>query len=827
MHDCDVNVFTESWANDQITNNFLAIADYQIFRRDRDGRSGGGLLCYVRETIDIQPLEFHNPLCHEVLSLYSTKLNHLFIILYHPYWNNNEKDEELIDLLFQVLHQASCKFRQFDYKFTVLGDFNGLANKMGNFCSVFQLQNVVNFPTRGPSKLDCCLTTNADQYTCNKLAPIGKSDHCLFKCSPKKKQRSKNYFYRYVPNYSPSNKIKFEGLLYDCEFFVGGNIRDVNELNFQYDTFVQKIDSLIQHCFPLRRIKVNRNNLPWINDTIRHCIKKRDYFYKKQNVPKFKHFRSKVKLLLHQARTAFMQSVYNLSQKESWDKLKSFSYLIKQKRESHNVTAPELLQYFTSVRNCAHVELNNDFDSASSKTISITESDVCESMDKVKKGGGYPYIPTWLIKKYGHVFIKPLQHFFSGSLQLNTVPNTMKMATISPIPKTNSPSSPKDYRPITSASPFLKCLETILIDKWFKPLSNEKTFDDQFAFVPLPGRGCTSALVCIYGHAVYNLDRGNYVNLVLVDFSKAFDRANKISIINQLLKLGATQQCALWTYSFLSNRNIRVRLGESISEFASLDVGTPQGSKLSPLLFAFLCAGLKNINNSCKYIKYADDLTIIHTSQIGSDSSSLLIELEHIDNWCKDNNMLINFSKTKILHISGRKKPAQPVIKISGHEIECVQTAKLLGLTFQHNLKWSEHISMSVKKASRLFYVILRLKKCGCNRKVLLQFYKSLVRPHLAYASAATSNMTQQNIKTLQKAEKRFTKIIESPCEPQIDQFLLKNSNNLKKQVLQNTQHPIRQLFTAIPSTATRKRRTLEVKKGKTSLYLQSFVHFF
>ena len=42
---------TESWANDDITDAELGLEGYVMFRKDRMGRRGGGVLLYIKETI--------------------------------------------------------------------------------------------------------------------------------------------------------------------------------------------------------------------------------------------------------------------------------------------------------------------------------------------------------------------------------------------------------------------------------------------------------------------------------------------------------------------------------------------------------------------------------------------------------------------------------------------------------------------------------------------------------------------------------------------------------------------------------------------------------
>ena len=53
VEDIDPHIIgiTESWANTDITDAELGLTGYVMFRRDRMGRRGGGVILYVKESI--------------------------------------------------------------------------------------------------------------------------------------------------------------------------------------------------------------------------------------------------------------------------------------------------------------------------------------------------------------------------------------------------------------------------------------------------------------------------------------------------------------------------------------------------------------------------------------------------------------------------------------------------------------------------------------------------------------------------------------------------------------------------------------------------------
>ena len=88
-------------------------------------------------------------------------------------------------------------------------------------------------------------------------------------------------------------------------------------------------------------------------------------------------------------------------------------------------------------------------------------------------------------------------------------------------------------------------------------------------------------------------------------------------------------------------------------------------------------------------MKYKDDTTIIGCI-IYNDKSSYQEEINNPTEWCTENNVLINVSKTKELSVDFRKKEAKThlPVYISGAEIEQVNSCRFLGIDITDNLSW-------------------------------------------------------------------------------------------------------------------------------------------
>ena len=78
-------------------------------------------------------------------------------------------------------------------------------------------------------------------------------------------------------------------------------------------------------------------------------------------------------------------------------------------------------------------------------------------------------------------------------------------------------------------------------------------------------------------------------------------------LLSELNNLDVDPHLVRWIAAFLTNRSQRVRIGNSLSPPVGLNGGTPQGTKLAPLLFCFLVNGMAT---KCKSrVKYVDDAT--------------------------------------------------------------------------------------------------------------------------------------------------------------------------------------------------------------------------
>jgi len=99
------------------------------------------------------------------------------------------------------------------------------------------------------------------------------------------------------------------------------------------------------------------------------------------------------------------------------------------------------------------------------------------------------------------------------------------------------------------------------------------------------------------------------------------------------------------------------------------------------------------------------------------------------------------------------------VYYINGHKLDSATTEKDLGIWISHDLKASQQCTQAYSKANKILGVLNRTMKCKDAGK-LLCFYKSLIRPHLEFCTAAWSPYYVKDKVLIERIQRRFTKMI-------------------------------------------------------------------
>lgn len=145
-------------------------------------------------------------------------------------------------------------------------------------------------------------------------------------------------------------------------------------------------------------------------------------------------------------------------------------------------------------------------------------------------------------------------------------------------------------------------------------------------------RTCETQLVISIQDLAKSLADGNQIDIILLDFSKAFDKVLHQRRIHKLNYYGIRDKNLNWITDFLGNRQQQVLLNGITSSKLSVDSGVPQGTVLEPTLLLLFINDLPEHVN-CNVRLFADDCLLYRNVNNQSDSELLQKDLTNLENW--------------------------------------------------------------------------------------------------------------------------------------------------------------------------------------------------
>ena len=372
------------------------------------------------------------------------------------------------------------------------------------------------------------------------------------------------------------------------------------------------------------------------------------------------------------------------------------------------------------------------------------------------KAQGPDQIPPKVLKELSNELAVPLSKLFNISLEKGQVPQDWKVAEVVAIFKKGSRSETGNYRPVSLTCIVCKVLESLIRDEIVRFFTENQLYTNcQHGF--RKKRSCTTQLLEVMEDITKLLDNKIPVDIIYLDFRKAFDTVPHERLLVKLEAYGIGGSIVNWIRNFLVNRHQVVRVGEEISGKIAVKSGIPQGSILGPILFTIFINDLPDsVHSSCKI--FADD-TKIYNSHDKSDD--LQQDLLRIQEWTNQWNLYFNVDKCRVLHIGKNNKNSNYTLKVNDEDklITVTREEKDLGVMFDEALSFDPHIQNSVNKANKMLGLIKRTFSY-LDKNIFGKLYKSLVRPHLEYANAVWYPTLKRQSITMERVQRRATKLV-------------------------------------------------------------------
>ena len=636
---------TESWANNDITDAELGLEGYAMFRKDRMGRRGGGVLLYSKDIIPAYEVQLQEEAdCNEAIwcKLVTGHTTVTIGVVYRcP--NITKQNNEKINNAISEVSKGDC---------IIMGDFNHGNIKWDSLQSTgvedqrfvclvqdnFLTQHVLE-PTRAARVLDIVLSSQKE-FVDNVVIqePLGSSDH------------NRLHFNINIK----SDKTKDKKCRRD---FRKGNYKEIRKSLARIDWNDNMKNKTATECWNMLRGELDSeidSHVP---------MKKQGKRSKKKHLSKeaFRKIRYKQN----------MWRVYKHTGKDKdYDAYK----------EALNAATNEVRK---SKRN---VELV------------VTPEVVANKIDNMKenKSPGVDGIAPKILKETVEQMCRPLAHVFNMSLQEGIVPSEWKEANIIPLFKKGSRNKSVNYRPVSLTSVICKVLETIIRDHMMDFLIKHKLINpSQHGF--LKARSCLTNLLCFFEEITKWVDEGSPVDVIYLDFQKAFDKVPHQRLILKLTSHGMGNSIVNWIEQWLKDRGQRVVVDGEVSSWKPVLSGVPQGSVLGTILFLIYINYLEE-GVTGNILKFADDTKLFRKVKEIGDKQKLQDDIDKLVKWSEKWQMLFNFGKCKCLHTGSGNTGEN--YEMGGTILSKTLKEKDLGVRMNANMKVSEQCRIAASKGN-------------------------------------------------------------------------------------------------------------------------------
>jgi hypothetical protein len=421
-----------------------------------------------------------------------------------------------------------------------------------------------------------------------------------------------------------------------------------------------------------------------------------------------------------------------------------------------------LNEYFGSVFT---VEDLHDFPDCPKKTdqmvssVLFTPAHVLAVIRKTRNDAapGIDGVTNLMLKNCEDLISPHLCFLFQAIMDERSFPSEWRQALVIPIHKKGPLDQPKNFRPISLTSVICKVCESIVRDVLVEHVIENSLFaPSQYGFVK--GKSCVLQLLDSINFVTEAINAGDAVDMVFMDFAKAFDKVPHRRLLLKLRAYGVTGNVLSFVESFLSGRTQRVLLHGKTSESVEVTSGVPQGSVLGPLLFLFY---IDDIDRSvgCRIWKFADDCKLaqrIPRSMPNPAIQCLQRSLDGATQWVKTWESVFNVDKFVCLHF-GSSNPGHKY-SIGGTDIPVFSEYKDLGVWMSSDLKSSFHCREVCSVALKTLHLIRRSLKFS-DVRTFMMLYKSLVRPRLEYASSAWNPHYVRDVELIEKVQRLATRL--------------------------------------------------------------------
>lgn len=824
----DVAIITEThFKPSKHPDSIMNIDGYNLFRRDRCKRRGGGV-AIIRSSISASEVQMpgDDPLYELLwLKVHIAGRGSIFGALYNPPKPLYHQADFLQYLETTIDHINTTS----DDCIIIAGDFNTLSEQQ--FAVRTGLSPIVREPTRGANCLDRVFVSEPLYNNVKVVCSTIKSDHKAViawggcgKITDLHKTRCQREYRTRTPD-------QHAALLSFLSSLSWGMVYQQTDVQTAFNTFYDTALIILNCFYPQHTITVTSRDPHFVTPRIKALLRKRNRLMRKGAIAAAESITARIgRSIASHNRASFTQLPRGSSQ--MWSLVRKVTGKEKRRRDTcKDVTVEQLNQHFANISTDLHYRSPQIKSTARYPLQLFTEYNVFRMLDTLKPTAmGLDGLPDWFIRLAAPAFAEPLTYLFNLSLECSVVPTQWKSSYITPIPKIPQPLTCQDYRPISITPILSRIMEKSIVRSLLYPVlispDHSQLFADQFGFRPT---GSTTAALIYLLHQVTNLlQEHEYVHIISLDFSKAFDSVRHHSLISKFSKLPIPDCFYNWAVDYLQSRQHQTVAGEQKSAFLGINASIIQGSGLGPVFYTINASDLHPAYSSNILFKYADDTYLIVPAKY---SNLIPEELHNISTWANANNLKLNSAKCCEMVVchptADRLKVGLPPPRL---DVTRVETITVLGVTFNSMLSFAPHVQNVASKAAASLYALRMLKAHGLEGQALCEVTQSTLVAQLIYASSSWSGFVKAEERA--KLQSILNKASRYGFLPgyfrTIDQLFESSDDTLFNSVINNPDHVLCSLLPPPKDTSynMRKRKhDLTLPTEHSSLQRKNFVY--
>ena len=693
----------------------------------------------------------------------------------------------------------------------IIGDlnFNMMSeNALSNIIPVYSLTNIITEPTcfksSHPTLIDVMLVSKRRKFLCSFSENTGISDfHNLIggilrfqKPLPK----TKKVLVRKLA------KIKYEQVLRDLsETDLSHSVMSSTDADSAYDTLQETLCNLLNRHAPKMIKMIKRNDFHCMSKELRKAMlyrnRLRNKYYKFRSnhyLAMYKIQKNHVTLLKRKEIGKYFQEKCKSGNrnKDFWKTVKPL--FSKSRTKSDSIPLRENGEIITDEQNVCNI-FNKFFqcigsdigapennqkplneiiaqygEHSSVKCIKekiighsqprfifrfITERETLNIIKSLsaKKASGYDEIPAQFIRNIGSELVKPLTLLINRCILEKVFPNKMKKANITPLYKKKDKLEKDNYRSVNLLPILSKIMERALYDQIYEYM-NPRFHKYLSGF--RKAHSCQDILVRMTEDIRQHIDQGNTLGLIAIDLSKAFDCMPHGLLIAKLSTYGFDMDSCQLMQSYIMQRQQRVKIGETFSDWTYNIKGVPQGSILGPLLFNIFINDFLFFKFNSKIYNYADDNTLL---SVGNDLSDLKERLQNdcktAMNWFESNNMKANANKFQLMFLSKNSVSENCSIMIEGTVIKATDSINILGVELDRHLKLNIQIDEICNQTGKQINALKRIKH-NLDKDAKITIYNSYISSNFNYCSIVWMFANKTHLEKLEKTNKRALRFV-------------------------------------------------------------------